>query len=110
MTTLQAIRQENMIECGFDPDVTKRIKVCRICGRSCGVADDYCEGCGAVPVKETLFDFYRSQHLACPDCDTVVAKSTQFCPMCGRQLRREVILPFAPTNQQGGNQHEASTK
>ena len=89
-----------MLYCGFGPDVMKQTKVCRICGCSCDAGETYCEECGAVLPKETLFDLYRSQHLSCPACDTVVANEACFCPKCGKQLWREVVLPPAVIHEE----------
>lgn len=82
-------RADLMHQCGFGPDVMKTVKVCRVCGCACSAKERYCRECGAVLPKGTLFDLYRSQHLSCPACDTVVAKNTRFCPRCGKQLRRK---------------------
>jgi len=89
MVDFHVTRAQLMQEYGFGPDVMKRIKVCRVCGCSCDAGETYCQGCGAVLPQETLFDLYRSQHLSCPACGTVVAKEARFCPHCGSQLWRE---------------------
>ena len=90
MAGYQISRAELMFQCGFGPEVMKQTKVCRICGCSCAAGETYCEQCGSVLPKTTLFDLYRSQHLSCPACDTVVADDVRFCPQCGTLLRRGV--------------------
>lgn len=93
MVEIQMSREQLLKKYGFGPEAMKKIKVCRVCGRACDSGELYCEDCGVVLPKETLFDLYRSQHLCCPECDTIVAKNTHFCPKCGKQLWREVIIP-----------------
>jgi len=93
MDKLHPSREQLLDKYGFGPGAMKKIKVCRICKKPCNANEYYCESCGAVLPKETLFDLYRSQHLCCPECDTVVSKYSRFCPKCGRQLWREVIIP-----------------
>ena len=93
MAGFHVSREQLLTKYGFGPEAMKKIKVCRVCGRACDSGELYCESCGVVLPKETLFDLYRSQHLCCPECDTVVSKYSRFCPKCGRQLWREVIIP-----------------
>jgi len=93
MIEFQMSRELLLSKYGFGPETMKKIKVCRVCGRACDSGELYCEACGVVLPRETLFDLYRSRHLCCPECDTIVAKSVHFCPKCGRQLWREVIIP-----------------
>ncbi len=76
---------------GFGPIIMKQIKVCRICGGSCAATEQYCTECGAILPKETLFDLYKSQHLYCPACDTVVADTSLYCPECGKKLRQQIF-------------------
>ena len=76
-------------EFGFGPEVMKKSKVCRLCGCTCSRNQRYCEECGAVLPRETLFDLYKSRHMYCPVCDTVVSDRAVFCPKCGTGLRNE---------------------
>ena len=76
---------------GFGPEVMKGIRVCRVCGCSCGITEKYCKDCGAVLPRETLFDLYKARHLYCPSCDTVVASTAVFCPECGKRLRPRLL-------------------
>lgn len=87
-----ALRIENMQMYGFGPDIMKRSKSCRVCGSTCAASDAYCDCCGTVLPRETLFDVYKANHLYCPACDTVVPETTVFCPECGRRLRRQTQL------------------
>ena len=82
----EAIRLEEMKQKGFGPDIMKQHKVCRSCGKTCGYKEKYCTKCGAILPRETLFDLYKLYHLYCPDCDTVLASTSRFCPQCGRSL------------------------
>jgi len=83
----EAIRRETMKRFGFGPEIMRQTKVCRVCGHSCAVKEKHCSECGTVLPKETLFDLYKSNHLYCPACDTVVAKNAVFCPVCGKRLQ-----------------------
>jgi len=38
--------------------------------------------CGEKQPGETLFDRYKRQHKCCPDCDTVLAADSLYCPNC----------------------------
>jgi len=69
--------------------VMKETKVCRVCGQSCSSGKKYCSQCNAILPKETVFDLYKAYHLYCPACDTVVSRSAQFCPECGKRLRQK---------------------
>ena len=73
---------------GFGPEVMKETKVCRVCRCTCEAAEKYCRECGAFLPRETLFDLYKSYHLYCPVCDTIVSSRARFCPACGRSLRK----------------------
>jgi len=113
MNDQQATRLEYlaaMKHFGFGPEVMKEVRVCRVCGCSCGAGETYCGDCGAVLPRETLFDLYKAQHLYCPVCDTVVASTAVFCPECGRQLKREVVLPLVPVSQEEEAYDEAPAK
>ena len=84
----KAFRLEGMRQFGFGPDVMKKNKVCCNCGKTCGAGKKYCDQCGTVLPRETLFDLYKSHHLYCPACDTVVVSTSQYCLQCGKSLRR----------------------
>ena len=92
MANSRSQRARLMRQCGFGPEVMRRTKVCKVCGSSLDAEAFYCKSCGAVLPRETLFDFYRSQHLSCPACDTVVAKNTRFCPRCGGECYRPSLI------------------
>ena len=93
------VRSEIMKRFGFGPEVMKQQKVCRVCGSPCTVSETHCAECGAVLPKETLFDLYKSHHTYCPHCDTVVAKTAIFCPVCGDRLQGKSLF-FFKRNQQ----------
>lgn len=91
MQMLRSLKQTTMRQFGFGPEVMKEIKVCRVCGRSCSTSEKYCRVCGTILPKETLFDLYKTQHLYCPACDTVVSNTAVFCPECGKRLRPKPV-------------------
>lgn len=92
-----ARREAVMLSCGFGPEVMKRRKVCRVCGRGADAKEDYCRSCGAVLPEETLFDLYKSYHLYCPKCGAVLPAASRYCPDCGTLLRRRTWLRGAKT-------------
>lgn len=93
------VRLEGMKRYGFGPDVMKGTKVCRVCGQSCSSVEKYCSKCDAILPKETVFDLYKTYHLYCPECDTVVSSSSQFCPECGKSLRQQQDLNAGTYNR-----------
>ena len=88
MIDYQMIRLEGMKTYGFGSEAMKKVKVCRLCKCICDAGEYYCRECGVVLPRETLFDLYKSHHLYCPVCETVVADTVLFCPKCGKRLRK----------------------
>lgn len=88
LTTKRALRQIQLMEYGFGPDVMRLTKVCPHCGKGnpsdCGT----CADCGAALGDETLLDLYRSRHPCCPGCGIAVTRAAVFCPDCGTRLKR----------------------
>ncbi|MDO4733151.1 MAG: hypothetical protein Q4B50_06535 [Bacillota bacterium] len=88
MSKEEKLRLAGMTRFGFGPEAMKQTKVCRVCRKTCRAKESLCGFCGAVLPRETLFELYKSYHLYCPDCDTVVSSDVFFCPTCGRVLRQ----------------------
>ncbi|MBQ9717151.1 MAG: zinc ribbon domain-containing protein [Clostridia bacterium] len=86
LTKLEYMRQSNMEQYGFGPNIMRNIRICPDCGLPSIVTDRNCHACGAKLPRETLFQQYKKRHRFCPRCDTVVAKSAQFCPECGTRI------------------------
>ena len=82
----QEIHFRNLEQFGFGPNVMKKIKICPKCGQIAKKGTFFCRSCSAFLTRETLYDHYRRQHRCCPECDTVLAADSQYCPNCGRQI------------------------
>ena len=89
MIELETMKLENMRRYGFGPETMKNQKVCKCCGCVCNRSDESCSACKAPLPSDTLYDLYKSFHISCPSCDTVVSKSFAFCPICGKRLKNE---------------------
>ena len=100
MIDYKTTRLEGMKRFGFGPDVMKSTKVCRVCGETCTAEDKHCRKCSALLPKETLFDLYKTYHLYCPKCNTVVSNTVFFCPECGKRLRRRTFAEAAGNKRQ----------
>lgn len=87
ITRHETIRKLNMERYGFGPDVMRNIRICPDCGMPSTSAEKHCRACAAGLSGETLFHQYKKRHRFCTRCDTVVAKSAQFCPECGTRIR-----------------------
>jgi len=88
----ELIRLESIRIFGFGPEAMKLTKVCRCCKKTSDSDRKYCEQCGAILPRETLYDLYKSFHLYCHACDTVVANDAKYCPKCGRSLYKKTVL------------------
>ena len=82
-------KRENMIMHGFGPEIMKTQKVCKACGCTCCADEKHCTSCGTILPKETLFELYQSYHIRCPSCSTSVNPTYLFCPICGKQLKKQ---------------------
>ena len=86
MTRNETIRQASMERYGFGPGIMRNIRICTECGMPSPAAEKHCRTCGAKLPRETLFQQYKKRHRFCTRCETVVAKSAQFCPECGTRI------------------------
>ena len=86
MSPAEELRYKNMEDFGYGPNVMKKNKVCTVCGRMVDVKVRTCPECGEGLSDETLFDRYKRQHQCCPECDTVLAPDSQYCPTCGTKV------------------------
>ena len=77
---------------GFGPEVMKQRKVCRVCRITCEAREFICSECGATLPRETLFELYKSYHLYCLCCGTIVSSRAQYCPECGMSLRKRQMI------------------
>ena len=88
-TARRDVRSTAMKQLGFGPEVMKRTKVCSVCGVTADADGAACVHCGAPLPRETLFDLYKSRHLYCAQCGTVVASTSIYCPECGARLKQQ---------------------
>jgi len=88
----EIVRLEGMQIYGFGPGAMRLIKICRCCRKRCDSNRKYCDQCEAILPRETLFDLYKSFHLYCHACDTVVADTARYCPECGKSLYKKAVL------------------
>lgn len=82
------LRKENMRYYGFGPEVMARQKVCKACHEINDADRENCMFCGAVLLSATLYDVYRLFHPHCPACQTIVSASNNYCPACGKRLKK----------------------
>lgn len=87
LTTKRALRQIQLMEYGFGPDIMRLTKVCPCCGKGNPADFDACADCGAALGDKTLLDLYRSRHPSCPCCGETVTCAAIFCPECGTRLK-----------------------
>ena len=83
MSPAEKLRYQNMAAFGFGPLVMMRTRVCANCARMVEGRGRNCPGCGEKLPRETLFDRYKRRHISCPDCGTVLAADSRYCPHCG---------------------------
>lgn len=88
LTTKRALRQIQLMEYGFGPDIMGLTKVCPCCGKGNPAECDTCADCGAALGDQTLLDLYRSRHPSCPCCGGTVSRAALYCPDCGTRLKR----------------------
>ena len=74
-------------EYGFGPNVMKKTKVCRKCGKLIHRHVFFCPECRAWLTRETLYDLYRRQHKTCTFCGTVLTADAKYCPHCGQRIK-----------------------
>ena len=84
---LEHLRQVNMEQYGFGPNIMKRIRICGECGCPSESGKENCLFCGVRLPQETLYEQYKRRHPVCPRCDTVLAGYMQFCPQCGAKIQ-----------------------
>ena len=72
---------------GFGPNVMKKTKVCRKCGKLIQRHALFCYGCGAWLPRETLFDLYSRRHKTCTFCRTILTVDAKYCPHCGERIK-----------------------
>lgn len=89
LTAKRALRQVQLMEYGFGPDVMRLTKVCPCCGRGNPSGHQHCADCGAALGESTLLELYRSRHPCCPKCGIAVTRAAVYCPECGTHLRQE---------------------
>ena len=82
----QAVRFQNMEHYGFGPNVMKKNKVCKKCGKLVVANMKSCPECGERLPRETLFDSYKQRHKCCSHCDTVLPSNSMYCPHCGKKI------------------------
>lgn len=80
-------------QCGYGPNVMKRLKVCPNCGAVTDRKRSICPQCGMRLLYKTLYDRYLERHIRCDKCNTVLASDARFCPHCGRALYTDIVLP-----------------
>lgn len=83
---IDIIKQENMEQCGFGPEIMKKIKICKSCGCVSPEDEKYCRECGELLPKKTLFQNYLEKHKCCKKCQTIVADNKEYCPQCGTKI------------------------
>lgn len=88
LTVKRALRQVEMMESGFGPDVMRLTKVCPHCGRGNPAALTACTDCGVALGEKTLLDLYRSRHTCCPGCGIAVTSEAVYCPRCGAHIQQ----------------------
>ena len=84
---LEHLRQVNMEQYGFGPNIMKRIRICGECGCPSEADEANCLSCGVKLPKKTLYEQYKKRHPVCSRCDTVLAGHMQFCPQCGAKIQ-----------------------
>lgn len=85
----EKIRFKNLESFGFGPNVMKKMRVCLRCGQTVKSKTNTCPNCGENLPKETLFDLYKQKHQSCPECDTVLAPGSLYCPNCGKAVEHK---------------------
>lgn len=85
-SSAERLRREGMQHYGFGPEAMKKIKVCARCGTMSPASSHLCHECKAALSRNTLFQIYKSRHLFCKKCQTVVPDESKYCPSCGTKL------------------------
>ena len=82
----EKLRNLQLEQFGFGPNVMKKTKVCTKCGQIAKARSVICAQCGAPLPFTTLFDSYRRRHTCCPNCNTVLTSDARYCPHCGKSI------------------------
>lgn len=82
----QKERYSRLEQYGYGPNVMKKIKICDKCGQIMQSDMERCSACREALSGETLYDYYKKQHMCCPRCDAVLSSDSIYCPACGSRL------------------------
>jgi len=85
-TVTEKAKNLQLEQFGFGPNVMKKTKVCRNCGRIANARALHCAQCGTRLPLTTLFDSYKQRHRCCGHCNTVLSADAKYCPHCGRAI------------------------
>jgi len=81
---MEKLKNLQLEQYGFGPNVMKKTKVCPDCGQLARARSMICSRCGARLPFATLFDSYKRRHPCCPQCSTILTADTKYCPHCGQ--------------------------
>ena len=81
-------RKNRMFRFGFGTDIMRKLVVCPNCASLENGARDRCSKCETKLPKTNLFEFYKSQHNTCTNCGTVLSSVMDYCPHCGKIVRK----------------------
>ena len=87
MKKQNAIRKKSLFDFGFGIDIMKHSVVCSECKALQPKNRIYCSKCNSKLPKSSLYDLYKSYHISCKKCGTVLSDSMHYCPHCGIRVK-----------------------
>lgn len=87
MKKQNVIRKKSLFNFGFGVDIMKHSVVCGECKSLEPSNRMFCSKCNSKLPKSNLYDLYKSYHICCEKCDTVLSSSMHYCPHCGIRVK-----------------------
>ena len=81
------IRKKSLLYFGFGIDAMKNPVVCPNCNSLEPSNKIFCSKCNSKLPKANLYDLYKSYHICCEKCGTVLSSSMHYCPHCGIRVK-----------------------
>lgn len=79
-------RKESLFYFGFGIDAMKTLVVCPECNSLEPSDGIFCSKCNQKLPEKSLYDLYRSYHISCEKCGTIITPSMHYCPHCGTRI------------------------
>jgi len=86
------VRKKTLFHFGFGVDIMKHLVVCNRCNSLEPSNRMFCSKCNSKLPKSNLYDLYKSYHVSCEKCGTVLSDSMQYCPHCGIKVKTTAKL------------------